>query len=164
MTDTRIDEIKARCDNATPGAWEYGGIDFIFHANNPIASIRGWSYLPSMVGAEKAVVQMDNNAEFIAHARDDIPYLLSELERVTAERDALKEASRWIPVSERLPEIESTEVWGMYLCKLNRYGEIKIAALWFLGGSWYSDYSIGSRYDDFVIAWRQLPEVPESEE
>jgi len=109
--------------------------------------------------------------EQILNDQIELILLKSVVKNITDERhpavnelSALKEANQWIPVSERLPEIESTEVWEMYLCKLNRYGEIKIAALWFLGGSWYSDYSIGSHYDDFVIAWRPLPKVSESEE
>jgi len=92
---------------------------------------------------------------------DMIESLVAERDAAVTELSALKESVRWIPTSERLPEIESTEVWEMYLCKLNRYGEIKIAPLWFIGGNWYSG---SAYYDDFVVAWRPLPEAPESEE
>lgn len=64
-----IDEIRARCEAATPGPWgtaEYP-LDAVISDKR-----RGNSY----------------NAAFIAHAREDIPYLLSELERVEKERDA----------------------------------------------------------------------------
>jgi hypothetical protein len=71
----------------------------------------------------------------------------------------VEKATAWIPVEERLPEKETTEQWEMYLCKLDRYGEIKIAPLSFMGGSWYSESH--SRYDDFVIEWQELPQPPE---
>lgn len=61
----------------------------------------------------------------------------------------------WTPVGERLPDKDTTEQWEMYLCKLNRYGEILVTPLSFVGGSWYSDSHI--RYDEFVTDWRELP-------
>lgn len=73
----------------------------------------------------------------------------------------LQERTRWIPVEERLPEKESTECWEMYLCKLNRYGEVLIAPLWFLGGSFYNGYGVNIRYDEYVTHWMPLPELPE---
>jgi hypothetical protein len=85
----------------------------------------------------------------------------NEIEQLQYALAALKEANRWISVEEGLPKENSYEVWKTYLCKLNRYGEIKIAPLWFMDGSWYSEYSGGSRYDNFVTDWRHLPQPPE---
>jgi hypothetical protein len=63
---SRIDEIRARSEKATKGPW--GTFD------NPIIPLLERSY----------------NAGFIAHSRDDIPYLLTEIDRLTAELNGVK--------------------------------------------------------------------------
>lgn len=69
----RIGEIRARCEAATPGPWKQyndwevitpSKIQSVAHTFNPNAN---------------------NDAEFIAHVREDVPYLLSEVERLIAE-------------------------------------------------------------------------------
>lgn len=116
MTNTdRIAGITARCEAAAPGPWATGINALIVDAN-------GKALFFGPHGKD--------NAAFIAYARDDIPWLLEQLatlttemniqleqaikygdmcETLTTERDALKEARRWIPVAERLPE-EGQEV------------------------------------------------------
>lgn len=89
---------------------------------------------------------------------------------VTAERDALKERTRWIPCSERLPEYDTNKGANAYwVAKKTRNGEwqIKIAL--------YSDYGYAASVDipenvtwrdyDFcqitnVAYWMPLPETP----
>lgn len=89
----RLDEIRARERAATPGPWEADG-EHVF-------SVEGWavSYTGGfghhvnrlkMTPARAAEVQRNNN-EFIAHAREDIPYLLSEIDRLTAELDQYRQ-------------------------------------------------------------------------
>jgi hypothetical protein len=69
--------IRARCDAATPGPWEYKAstlhspYNFIIYSNH------------EMIG-EAAVVE---NTDFIAHARQDIPALLDEIDAITNSRD-----------------------------------------------------------------------------
>lgn len=77
----RLSEIRARCDAATPGPWDIGGIrkNLIQTANAPfceVCTVRGGSSFQEIDGQQKS------NAAFIAHAREDIPYLLSEIERL----------------------------------------------------------------------------------
>ena len=69
MTD-RIDEIRARCDAATPGPWELD--QDVWHGDECIAEIN-----------------RPANAAFIAHSRDDIPYLLSEIDLLTEAHEAM---------------------------------------------------------------------------
>lgn len=59
-----LEEIKAREQAATPGPWPRNGS--IFAANGI------------------------NNADFIAHAIEDIPALIAEVERLTAKNNALE--------------------------------------------------------------------------
>lgn len=97
----RIDEIKARCEAATPGPWETEG------AKLNRAVIGGKVELLNWVG--DSLFYSKDDFAFIAAAREDIPFLLAmvdtlqagqkmmesdqasaemNLERLTAERDA----------------------------------------------------------------------------
>lgn len=77
----RIDEIKARCEAATPGPWETEG------AKLNRAVIGGKVKLLNWVG--DSLFYSKDDFAFIAAAREDIPFLLSEVDKLTAERDAL---------------------------------------------------------------------------
>lgn len=76
MTDERLEEIEAREAAASEGPWEAIGLVV---ANE-------W---PAKDVAE--VLSNQNDADFIAHARLDIPDLLAEVRRLR-ERNALLEA------------------------------------------------------------------------
>jgi hypothetical protein len=76
----RIEEIKARAEAATPGPWNLSA-----RGNHPednrwvddgrydICMVYGCNSLPS-----------EGNATFIAHAPEDMLYLLAEVERLRA--------------------------------------------------------------------------------
>jgi hypothetical protein len=74
MTQQRLDEIRTRCARAKRGPWAG-------------AAPRG-DYRFSVLDANDLLVCRVNsisNTDFIAHARQDIPALLSEVERLQAE-------------------------------------------------------------------------------
>jgi hypothetical protein len=96
MTD-RIAEIAARCEAATQGPWETNWLDDCFIEPRICMIPANGCYDYDKFGA---------NSEFIAHAREDIPYLLSQLAEREKEIERLREAQRWIPMTERLPEAE----------------------------------------------------------
>ena len=93
MSD-RIAEIKARCEAATPGPW-YKGNDTLVMKTESHAVV--------------CDTRARSDAAFIAHARDDIPDLLAELERVTAERDAA------------VGDLSTTDICG-FCAKLDHFG------------------------------------------
>lgn len=74
ITDPDLKAIRNRCNLATPGPWksyverreEMIGSDFIMTGNEDI-------YLTGATAADQ---------DFIAHARQDIPLLLNEIERL----------------------------------------------------------------------------------
>lgn len=74
LTSERLDEIKRRCLQATPGPWKsyievrenISGSDFIMTGGEDI-------YLTGATIADQ---------DFIANARQDIPDLLNEIERL----------------------------------------------------------------------------------
>ena len=89
MTQNQIDEIKARAEATPPGPWivlmDYGVYLYVRAVE---------------VGGIVAKTIAPPNAEFIAHAREDIPALLAEVERLRAK---LERVPQWVPVTEALP-------------------------------------------------------------
>jgi hypothetical protein len=94
ITQQRLDEIKARCEAATPGPWK--------HRDPPEVQIPdpNWERHEIVDESLKLVAQthypttewkcarneeMERNGPFIAAARTDIPDLLAEVERLRAE-------------------------------------------------------------------------------
>jgi hypothetical protein len=73
MTD-REQEIQARCEAATPGPW------FV---------VDGKSFGVQAKDKNIACCFRTENEQFIAHSREDVPYLLAETARLRAELDAM---------------------------------------------------------------------------
>ena len=82
MSD-RLNEIRARAEAATPGPW-------VAYGNTVEQEKTGWH---TVVGTEmtgqaymayERLTTKNEDAIFIAHAREDIPYLLAEVERLRA--------------------------------------------------------------------------------
>lgn len=75
MTPEELAAIKARAEAATPGPWSY------------YASPTSGGY--KIQGIEKAwfyeaTASTNENADFITHAREDVPALVAEVERLRA--------------------------------------------------------------------------------
>lgn len=90
--------IRARCEAATEGPWSAPDDSGLVFAPNAkaggetiIAEPRGWGYFTGRgsgglgLSAEEAAKRMDANRVFIAHARQDIPALLTALTAAMAE-------------------------------------------------------------------------------
>lgn len=87
-TDEQLAAIRERCDKATEGPWKAEvEIDGIY-AGRPtvVVSSKRSSMLTRRVvnvsQTRKCVENEENNIEFIAHAREDIPLLLAEIEHL----------------------------------------------------------------------------------
>lgn len=83
MVRERIDAIKARCEEATPGPWQH-----ISNTNNG-RSLFSVAYEPRLTKIGEMYTSRD--ADFIAHAREDIPYLLGLIKTMTAQLAASKQ-------------------------------------------------------------------------
>lgn len=81
MTEEQLAAIKARAEAATPGPW---GIE---HVERRIWA--GSERVCFLFGQDRR--QNENNGVFIAHASEDIPALLAEVERLRAEVARLKD-------------------------------------------------------------------------
>ena len=85
MTDSELAAIRARCDAATPGPWwdESGTIHAPAWAQwMPPGSTCHPAYTFGSNGIDCAA-----DADFIAHAREDIPALVAEIEWLQTELD-----------------------------------------------------------------------------
>ena len=79
----RLEEIRQRTEAATDGPWER--FDTPEYAEIHVLGGKEAGFLPVALADEAY------NADFVAHSREDIPYLLSEVDRLTA---ALTESQR----------------------------------------------------------------------
>ena len=88
MTD-RLAEIKARCEKATKGPCK---VDRVAFSDGHFAyEINDTHHL--VVFSEqnhKEIMKAKFNAELYSHARDDIPFLLAEVERLRGENERLQ--------------------------------------------------------------------------
>ena len=83
MSADRLAEIRARAEAATPGPWTLGpcshGGQILQRGDDSSRETRHpQTYLQ---------IVPDSDAEFIAHARTDIPYLLGRIEHLEHLRD-----------------------------------------------------------------------------
>ena len=88
-TDRTLAEIRERCEKATPGPWETYPFGKAYPA---IVAPSGDAELGNWMVAER--VRWRNDADFIAHARTDTPYLL---DLITEAQAVLDFATKIIP-------------------------------------------------------------------
>jgi hypothetical protein len=101
----RLDEIRARADAATPGPW---GVwtsmdntrDILSEAEHPAVPLVG---LYGRDGSEHPTAGEDADAEFIAAARSDVPFLLDRLAASEQEAARLRAVLDWT---------EALEAWA----------------------------------------------------
>lgn len=84
-----LEEIRAREQAATPRPWEVTGCCNHLVAQNNGDDTDKTTILAEIWGYEG---RHKHDAEFIAHAREDIPALLDEIARLTAKCEALERA------------------------------------------------------------------------
>lgn len=82
-----LEAIKAYCAKATPGSWVVTGGEI----ENPhtYATVIGQEDRGSNAWhADMRLILADTDADFIAHARTDLPALVAEVERLREDRDS----------------------------------------------------------------------------
>ena len=107
MTDSlesKLKEIAERADEATAGPWYHNDAMGVWRGskNNPHKKMNASLFLATTYKEEDygfpqpiETVQV-NNANFIAHARTDVPYLISLNKELKAKADKLAEAAQAI--------------------------------------------------------------------
>jgi hypothetical protein len=163
MNDERLAEIRKRLNAATPGPWKayYSEYEVVTNGGEFVCSVAKCDCDEGDEDEEDdidavfdRIAVLSNQAAFIAHARTDIPDLLSEVERLKVELLALREQTRWIPVSEKLPEAGTfvdVSVGGVLQNHTAHYYE----------GDWYwCDPEADPAPREVVSHWRARPLPP----
>lgn len=137
-TTTRLAEIRERANAATDGPWMFGQPDddctqtraewMDSTAANPDAPAAAglwvaWTRSADRPGVLVTCITGDGptsqeNAEFIAHARQDVPWLLAEVERLTGERDRARDLAARLEaqvarVAEAVCEPHECGIWHL---------------------------------------------------
>ena len=76
MTDEELSEIEARANTATPGPWRLDGLEVVMMGVRERLAVLRRGDLPL---GEHVL-----SADFIAHAREDVPRLVAEVKRLRA--------------------------------------------------------------------------------
>lgn len=102
MSDqARLDEIRTRAQAATPEPWgwlayEPSTLVSYDYLGDPVAEKYGLRPRVLATGEYNRKTPSRHDADFIAHARQDIPDLLAEVGRLSAERDEYRRALRYL--------------------------------------------------------------------
>lgn len=84
MTERELQQIKERCNKATPGLWQWARnkgdeFDHLVGADDESVIDTHVETLDPYVIQWVSIEISEENADFIAHAREDISRLLAEL-------------------------------------------------------------------------------------
>jgi len=83
-----LDELEALEKSATPGPWEVG--QYTYSVMNKNGAMLCSSTYAALKSPEK-----DALCDFIAHAREDVPALIAEIERLRAELAIYADKENW---------------------------------------------------------------------
>lgn len=83
-TDEQLEVIRERCDKATEGPWETALLE------------SGWHVTHNGRIIAEAYLNESKNAEFIAHAREDVPKLVSEVRRLREALQMIANSNDWL--------------------------------------------------------------------
>ena len=75
MSKDRLDEIRKRCEKVTPGPWSSFGQTI----ENESINLKDFQWVSAGARYE-CTAQEGTDAEFIAHAREDVPFLIGYIE------------------------------------------------------------------------------------
>lgn len=101
---SRIDEIRERVEKAYKGHWKVQKIPDSIDASggDPEACIRHDGYIVEPVMHPWEPLGMYEDADFIAHSRDDIPYLLDRIQALEKVAEAAKKVQKAGPAGRHL--------------------------------------------------------------
>lgn len=88
LTDEELQEIEARTAAAVPAPWRVSSSGYSVKSDNEDVPIIAEA--PNAMCVQQQFQPWMNNAEFIAHARADVPRLLLEIEKLQYEIHILR--------------------------------------------------------------------------
>lgn len=89
MTELNLDAIQARLDAATPGPWVADGTEISQHWSRPEpwepVATNDIACMAYCYGGQARGIENSYDAEFIAHAREDVELLVARVRELEAE-------------------------------------------------------------------------------
>ena len=112
MSTLDLEPIKERLAAATPGPWDADGTEVSQHWSRPepwlTIATNEVDCMAYCYGGRGRGVERVEDAEFIAHAPEDIRALLAEVKRLQAQIDAVKELHK--PVTANVTAFDGTVI------------------------------------------------------
>ena len=98
MTEKELQKIKERCEKATPGPWKALNIPYNGYDDPEIVTKDGTYICQTTydMQSQSEKHNVDEDMEFIAHAREDIPKLIAEVEKLKKKVKQLRKKIRKI--------------------------------------------------------------------
>ena len=119
MTIEKLEAIEAREQAATPGPWEKSFLSEDYGAGYCMTTFfvkqpDGNLYRIGSADTSEKYIEENSNAEFVAHARPDVPALIAEVKRLNAEVERMTREydSAVADVETLLGEIDNCLVCG----------------------------------------------------
>jgi hypothetical protein len=94
MTQLDLDAIEARANAATPGPWDgdtCDGISQHWTREKPWLDVLVMEGSDSWAGCNHRISVSEGDAEFIAHAREDVPALVQRVRELEADNQQLRQ-------------------------------------------------------------------------
>ena len=89
LTNEELTQIKERAEKASKGPWDVDvPVDYCTNCKNGYEIVQSELFLAPIV----AELRIREDAEFIAHAREDVPKLVAEIEALRMENQRYRKA------------------------------------------------------------------------
>jgi hypothetical protein len=128
MNEKRLNEIKARAEAATPGEWQYiacESADWLLGNMRPIETLEELSTQVDLLNPYSDHEFSEEDLAFIAHARQDVPDLVAEVERLRAALEEIRDLARTGSIPDAMGCTEDQWNWH----KVNRIAGMASDAL-----------------------------------
>ncbi len=94
LSRERLEEIRARAEKATPGPWEFWTGGTFVSRYEEYATVICDTLLDAEMRGRLLKGHSENNGQFIAHSRTDVPDLLAEVDRLRGLWRVYRDAGR----------------------------------------------------------------------
>lgn len=162
-----LEAAEQKLEPFCPNCGKHNLKETVTEIHKPFGNRGELSYEAPVIKCADCTFEWTDSRRESAEAEATIRFLGKSLRAAERERDALREAARWIPVSERLPEEDRPVLIAVRL-PVDDHAEEVDSAVEVREGTIYTapNMVIASLYDgseasdDEVLAWQEKPTFP----